>query len=188
VWAENLGVRAVAGRLQKRGVPPPGGGDSWRESTVHRMLTNPAYRGETFYHRTHSGPGGPKDGHGRVLRPREEWVRISVPVIVPVEEWEMVQEELARHRQLARRHARSRRCLLQGLVICGPCKRRMAGRKADRHLYYVCRSKRGLVPEKRCPSRWVRADALEALVWRAVKELVLSPQQVLVSYREQRED
>ena len=187
VWAEHLGVRAVAGRLQKRGVPPPGGGQSWHESTVHRTLTNAAYRGETFYHRTYNGPESPKDGHGRVLRPREEWIRIAVPVIVPVEEWQMVQEELARHRQLAQRHAQSRRYLLQGLVTCGRCQRRMAGRKAGRHLYYVCRSKRELVPEKRCPSRWVRADALEALVWQAVQELVLSPQQVLASYQEQRE-
>ena len=187
VYAGHLGVRAVARRLQKQGVPPPGGGDTWRESTVHRILVNSAYRGEALYHRTRSGPGGPKDGHGRVLRPQEEWIRIPVPVIVPAEEWEMAQEELTRHRQLAQRHAQSRRYLLQGLVICGLCKRHMAGRKADRHLYYVCRSKRDLMPKKRCPSRWVRADALEPLVWQAVKELVLSPQQVLVSYQEQRE-
>ena len=187
VWAEHLGVRAAANRLQKQGVPPPGGGNSWQLSTVHRILTNPAYRGETFYQRTHSGSGGPKDSHGRSLRPREDWISILVPVIVPVEEWEMVQEELARHRQLAQRHARSRRYLLQGLVTCGLCGRRMAGRKSGHHLYYVCRSKRDLLPENRCPSCWARADALETLVWQAVKELVLSPQQVLVSYQEQRD-
>ena len=99
----------------------------------------------------------------------------------------MVQEELERNRQLAQRNARPRRYLLQGLVICGRCRRRMAGRKSDEYLYYVCRSKRDMIQEKRCPSRWVRADALEELVWQAVKELVLSPQQVLASYQEQRE-
>ena len=187
VWEEHLGVRAVARRLTKRGVPPPNGGPYWHESTVHRILTNPAYRGEAFYHRTSGGAEGPGDGHGRKVRPREERIRIPVPVIVPPEEWEMTQEELARHRQLAQRHALPRRYLLQGLVRCGLCGHRLAGRECDGHLYYVCRRKRHLQPEERCPSRWVRADALQSLVWEAVRELLLSPQQVLASYQEQRE-
>jgi len=187
VWQEHLGVRAVTRRLNEHGVPPPAGGPFWRESTVHRILTNPAYRGETFYHRTGDETPGPGDGHSRKVRPPEEWIRIPVPVIVPAEEWEMVQEELARHRQLAQRHARSQRYLLQGLVRCGHCGHRLAGQECDRRLYYVCRSKRNLQPEERCPGRWVRAEVLEGLVWEAVQELLLSPEQVLASYQEQRE-
>lgn len=187
VWEEHLGLRAVARRLNERGVPPPGGGSSWHESTVHRILTNPAYQGEAFYYRTGKRVGEPGDGPGRKKRPQEEWIRIPVPVIVPAEEWEMTQEELTRHRQLARRHAHPRHYLLQGLVRCGCCGRRLAGRECDGHLYYICRGKGLLQPEERCPSRWVRADALENLVWEAVCELLLSPQQVLASYQEQRE-
>jgi site-specific DNA recombinase len=187
LWEEHLGVRAIARRLIGRGVPPPGGGPYWHESTVHRILTNPVYQGEAFYHRTSSTAEGLGDGHGRKVRPEEEWIRIAVPVIVSPEEREMAQEELARHRQLAQRHARSRHYLLQGLVRCGSCGRRLAGRECGAHLYYVCRSKRHLQPEERCASRWVRAEALEGLVWGAVLELLLSPQQVLASYQEQRE-
>ncbi len=112
VGEEHLGVRAVARRLTEYGVPPPRGGGAWCSSTVQRILTNPAYRGEALYHRTGRDGEGPAGGSERKKRPPEEWIPIPVPAIVSVEEWEMVQEELERHRRLAQRHARPRRAAL----------------------------------------------------------------------------
>jgi len=187
VREEHLGIRAVVRRLTEFGVPPPKGGNVWHPSTVYHILTNPAYRGEVFYHRTGRDRADQGGGGKRKVRPEEEWIRIPVPAIVSAEEWEMVQEELERHRQLARRHARPRCYLLQGLIRCGLCGRRLAGKESDGHRYYICRSKRDLLRQKRCPSRWVRADALEEAVWTAVEELLLSPEQVYASYEVERQ-
>ncbi len=96
-------------------------------------------------------------------------------------------KKLARHRQLAQRHAQPRRYWLQGLLRCERCGRRLAGKACDRYLYYRCRSQREVFPHQRCRSAWIRADQLEAQVWQAVQELVLSPEQVWASYREQRQ-
>jgi len=189
MWQEHLGIRAIARRLNEMAVPPPGGGQIWRESTVHRILVNPAYRGEVYYNR--SGRDGKaemgRDGHGRMMKLEQEWIKIEVPAIVEGWEWEMVQQELKRHKELALRNARPGRYLLQGLVRCGVCGRKMRGRKSDGHLYYHCRSKQELLPEKRCRSKWVRAERIEELVWEAVKRLIMEPEQVLRSYQEQRE-
>jgi len=189
VWQEHLGIRAIARRLNQMGVPPPGGGEGWRESTVHRLLVNSAYRGEVYYNRSgRKGKAGMgRDGHGRTVKPEQEWIKIKVPVIVEGWEWEVVQQELKRHKELALRNAKPRRYLLQGLIRCGVCGRKMRGRESDGNLYYHCRSKQELLREKRCRSKWVRTERIEGVVWEAVKRLIEEPEQVLRSYEEQRE-
>jgi len=186
---EHLGMRALARRLLEQGVPTPGGGKVWYEGTVHQILRNPAYKGVTYYRRSCRQGGRRKNGHGRWWREEEEWIAIPVPAIVDEELWEMAQEELERHRQLARRRAVPRRYLLQGLVECGECGRRMEG-KYDRksgYCYYVCRGKRMLRTDDRCRSRWVRREKLEEVVWAAVRELILAPRRVAAAYEEQRQ-
>lgn len=189
VWVgqEHLAIREVARRLNEAGVQPQGGGAGWRESSMHRMLTNPAYRGETYYHRSICKAGKQMEGPWKQLRPDEEWIAIPVPAIVTENEWQMVQEELDRHRELAQRHATPQRYLLQGLLKCGQCGRKLAGRNQSKHLYYACRKKKELLPSERCTSAWNRADGLDGQVWEAVVELISSPAQVFASYQEQRQ-
>jgi len=189
VWVgqEHLAIREVARRLNDAGVQTQGGGAAWRESSVHRVLTNPAYRGETYYHRSIGKAGKQIAGPWKQLRPNEEWIAIPVPALVTENEWQMVQEELDRHRQTAQRHATPQRYLLQGLLKCGQCGRKLAGRNQSKHLYYACRKKKELLPSERCPSAWNRAESLEAQVWEAVVELIMSPEQVFASYQEQRQ-
>ena len=42
---QHMSTNAIANRLTDKGVPAPGGGDTWIRSTVFRMLTNEAYKG-----------------------------------------------------------------------------------------------------------------------------------------------
>lgn len=189
VWVgqEHLAIREVARRLNEAGVQTQGGGAAWRESSVHRVLTNPAYQGKTYYHRSIHKSGKQIAGPWKQFRAQEEWIAIPVPALVSENEWQMVQEELDRHRQIAQRHATPQRYLLQGLLKCGQCGRRLAGRNRSQHLYYACRKKKELLPSERCPSAWNRAESLEAQVWEAVVKLILNPEQVFASYHEQRQ-
>jgi len=189
VWVgqEHLAIREVARRLHQAGVRPRGGGDLWRASSVGAVLNNPAYRGETFYHRSIRKHGKQTEGPWKQLRPAEEWIRIPVPAIVTESEWQMVQEELDRHRQMSQRHATPRRYLLQGLLKCGQCGRRLAGKSQPKGAYYICRKKQAILSSERCSSVPNLAAELEEQVWKAVVELVLTPEQVLASYQEQRQ-
>jgi hypothetical protein len=50
------------------GVPPPRGGPSWKQCSVKKILTNPAYKGEVVYKKTK------RVNNKSVLRPPEEWI------------------------------------------------------------------------------------------------------------------
>src|SRR5690606_23388001 len=43
------GTRAIAGMLNRRGIPTPGGGKVWRYSTVNWILSNPTYTGKAIW-------------------------------------------------------------------------------------------------------------------------------------------
>ncbi len=43
LWARGISYRAIANRLNARGVPTPKGGEKWSASTVTRILRNPRY-------------------------------------------------------------------------------------------------------------------------------------------------
>jgi len=45
---EGIGVNAITYRLRALGISTPGRSQFWRNSTVHEILTNPAYCGKTY--------------------------------------------------------------------------------------------------------------------------------------------
>ncbi|MFK7986765.1 MAG: recombinase family protein [Sandaracinaceae bacterium] len=125
-YAEGAGLRALAKRLNERGVPPPRAGKrgtgSWSSSAIRAMLRRDLYRGELIWNRFQKTyRGGTKV---RVERPPEEWVHVDVPElrIIPEELWKRVQD---RHRNNARlgRSPRGRKpkYLLTGLARCAEC-------------------------------------------------------------------
>lgn len=187
IGQEHVAIREVARRLNQAGVAPRGGGAGWRESSVHRMLKNPAYHGETYYHRSSRKHGKQSAGGWQVIRPESEWVKIAVPALVSENEWQMVGEELERHRVISQRHATPRRYLLQGLLKCGKCGHTLSGRMQSGHVYYLCRRKQDVIAAERCSGGWNRADGLEEQVWQAVLELIMTPEQVFASYQEQKQ-
>jgi site-specific DNA recombinase len=64
-------------------------------------------------------------------RPREEWVTAgSIPALVTQEQYELVQQKLARNRQFASRNNTAHDYLLRSLVSCGLCGLAATGRTA----------------------------------------------------------
>jgi hypothetical protein len=77
----------------------------WQSGTAHRLLTNSLYKGSFEY-----------KGH-----------TISIPPLVSQETWNQVQEAVARRRNGSPAEAKHF-YLLQGLLVCGRCGRRLFGR------------------------------------------------------------
>ena len=131
VLEEKVGCHTVAHRLNLLGIPGrylrygksvqgKTAGFHWGYGTIHRILTNPIYAGAFQFQDT----------------------VIQVPPLSSPERWQTVQDQLTenwRHRPLRKTKSRY---LLQGLLFCGRCGRRMYGqtkthfrcpRKACRH-------------------------------------------------------
>ena len=122
---------------------------------------------------------------GRSYRPATEWVWSDAPAIISPELFEKAQVQLQRNAELARKtyQPASRRYLLRRLVKCGECglamtcTRQLSACKKYEYLYYECRGHAPLTCGRvqKCPSRRVRADRLDTIVWDALSQLLQTP-------------
>jgi len=116
------------------------------------------------------------------MKPREEWIGITIPEIVPIEIWEQLQSKLIERRNLKPGLA-IENYLLRGLLRCNLCSNTLHGNRVkkkngiDYHKYYVCTAKSpGIKGQPKCTLSAVNAEILEELVWNEVKGWVLNPE------------
>jgi len=134
---------------------PSKGRKLWHTLTIRRMIRNRAYIGQTYY-------------KGSLL-----------PDISPA----IVSEDIfeAANQQLDKPKVRTGRAkneyLLRNHIFCAVCGRPMVGHCLNRkYRYYQCSNARPYEnQESKCPSRYVRAEELEAQVWANVKEVLARP-------------
>ena len=129
------------------------------------------------------------------IRPREEWVSVSVPAIVPKELFEAVQKKLSRNLELASRNTKNE-YLLSGILRCSYCGGRMGGHVMHGVRYYHCYHK--YKSEKthytldgkpilcRCPE--IKADILESQVWDEICKLIRDPDTLLKALHNRNEN
>jgi site-specific DNA recombinase len=141
---ENLSLQRLAERLNRLHISTPKGGDRWRASTLSIMLRSEVYIGRVHqfkqYHiepklRRQPSTRNKKTSH--VLRPREEWITVEVPSLVPIELFEAVQRKLTTNSDLSRRNTK-REYLLSGILYCSQCGGRMGGHAIRDVNYYRC--------------------------------------------------
>ena len=195
VVEEQLSCRQLTKRLNASRLPTPSRKNQvWQAGTVRNILTNRVYTGLARYN--YRQPVLPKyrkgvetQGHGhktgRSYRSPSEWVESEAPAIIPVELFEKAQLQLQRNTEVARKgyQPTSRRYLLRTLGKCGECGLGMSGihqhskcKKYD-SLYSVCRGQSPLTCGRvtKCASHRVRADRLDAVVWKSLSELLQTP-------------
>jgi len=191
---EGASLKVLARWLTTARIPTRTGQPGWNTSTVWTMLRNSAYQGRAYFQKTM--PAGrqritrrlrqrgslPSRGGCKRPRPRHEWIEIPVPPLISSAQFALAQERFAQNRRFAARHTK-RPSLLQGLLVCHLCGYafyRSSSRTARReYLYYRCAGTdiyRNRFPSgHRCTNRPVRQDALDALVWSEVVQLLANP-------------
>lgn len=196
--AEQMTCRQITKRLNERGISTPSGKNRvWQPATVRSILTNQVYAGTARYNwRQPVLPRYRKTDQahlrylktGRSYRPETEWVLSEAPAIISVELFEKAQLQSQRNADLARRmyQPSSRRYLLRRLVKCGECGLGMvcvhqkSVCKRYKYLYYECKGHSPLSCGRAslCPSRRVRADRLDQVVWQALTQLLSTPSMI----------
>src|SRR5918911_1439767 len=179
-------LHSLAEELTRRGVPTPRGLRLWSPATLHGILSNPAYIGQAVGQRYQTRTtqqrhspllpiGRTRERHSSPSRPREEWIIVPIPALVPEAHFAAAQQRMVHNRVMARRNLKHK-YLLQGLVSCGHCRlccfvrargRTVAPGESQYH-YYLCRGQQAAVTsrhEQLCPSRFIPAAELDALVW-----------------------
>lgn len=185
---QGASFHGIAQTLNREGVPTFLTA-RWHPLTIRRIVTNPAYAGNTYFGRTRRiGLGGKK----RRLEPKDQsqWIEISgaTPAIVSKEIFDAAQRALELPRQKAPKTQRE--YLLRGHIFCGYCGTRMAGSCLQaRYRYYYCRNARkdGLFATT-CSARYVRAEQAEEATWREISAILEDPQTVLQELRAQQSE
>jgi len=194
--AQHESIAEIARSLSCQGTLTRTGKAVWDRSTVWGMLRNPAYHGQAAFGRTKTAERNGKptrttrargERHGRRParhdQPPEQWTLIAVPALVSDEQFELAQTRLGDNARFAKRNTR-RPGPLQGLVVCRECGYacyRTSVRTTKRTIvYYRCIGQDNWrhVGGRVCPSRPIRADELEPLVWDEVRRLLEQPELV----------
>lgn len=182
---EQKGPYAIADRLNAMGVPSPKG-KLWSKQTVGRILANLSYTGTMYigrydttnvklnkYHR-------PEARVKRKERPSDEWVPISIPVVIDKELWSEAKRRLENIARVAHSHS-SHPYLLSGLVRCGLCGSTLHGNRSSsrgvKRAYYVCTAKSpGIRNREKCRLKVINADTVDEVIWNHVSAWLLDPE------------
>ncbi len=118
----------------------------------------------------------------QALRPKNEWILVKVPSLIPLELFEAAEKKLDKNLELARRNTK-RQYLLAGILFCTLCGGRMGGHIVHGVPYYRCYRKGnpdripittdGKPQPCSCPE--VMAEAIEPVVWDTICGLVKHP-------------
>lgn len=197
---EGSSLRSIAEWLHGR-YPTPRGGAYWNARKIWLMIKNPVYKGDYFANtwkqvkvpvnvNTASLTGGTvKTIIRKDPRPKEEWIKVQVPAIVSVQEWEMANKILEKNAQMSRRNGKAQ-YLLTGLVKCACCGRIYAGKRRLRTgisgevlktTWYLCSSRQGSYPKIAreqigCTQGDISGRILEEAVWSVVYQVLLHPE------------
>lgn len=182
--AAGEGLRAIAGDLNRRGVPSPNArlGCTWAQAEIRVIAGNLRYRGVAqFGRRTSKYVGG-----SRVVvdQERDRVVTYEVPRIVDDELWHAAQAntaEVAAARGGYVHRGPAPKYLLVGMACCGGCSGRIGSASSSSSTAtgrvtvpgYAC----GVARERNtCPARWRRpAHRLDGVVLDWLVNSVLSP-------------
>jgi site-specific DNA recombinase len=140
----------------------------WNRDTVRKMLSCETYAGTWHYG---------KYGKNSKINPRDHWLAVEVPAIVPRELWEKAQEQRGRNKEMARRNTKHE--YLVGKRVTCQCGTKMVSKRNNwGNRYYRCLNAAGRLVVKDCSTPYFRADQVDAAVWSWVKELLQNPERL----------
>ncbi|WP_428487671.1 recombinase family protein [Rhodopila sp.] len=196
---EQMTIRQILKQLNHGPHYPRSGRHPWSPTVVHHILADPVYAGIAYANRYNFvPPKKPRRNRGphsheascRQLKPREQWIAISVPALVDPDLWDRAKAQLARNASLSFRNNSKYSYLLRCLLTCKICGLAMFGRtypaRADQpeRRYYQCHGKDCIMTARptACPSRNVKAEEIETAVWDHVAGLLSNPDRLVAQF------
>ena len=110
---------AIANILTEEGVPTPGGKEKWGAKVIKSILTNEKYKGSALLQKGFTVDflqHKMKKNNGEVP---QYFIEHSHEAIIPPDEWELVQIELARRKSLERHY--TGKSIFSARLICEDC-------------------------------------------------------------------
>lgn len=110
---------AICALLEEREIPTPGGKKKWSQTTVRSILTNEKYKGDALLQKSFTVDFLTKKMKTNEGEIPQYYVEHSHPAIIPPEEWELVQLEIERRRNLPGRYSGT--SVFASKLVCADC-------------------------------------------------------------------
>jgi site-specific DNA recombinase len=180
---ENMSIRQIAKRLTRKGYPTSKGGKQWGETTIHRCLHREAYLGTLYYNQSQLVMVNPSDGGPprtrTTLKPRKEWIAVSIPPIIDQETYERSQARHRPNQQFSPRNLHVERWLLRRILRCAKCGSKCSctvyKQSTPPVYYYRCNGHNRVLGTPRCRPSYLRSEPLDELVWSEIRRHLLDP-------------
>lgn len=190
-YIAGLTMREIGVKLIESGVPTRFG--TWNASTIRNIIKNETYIGKYIYNRRkHERIANKKTAGGRPAirekqRPVSEHIIIGVPALVDDSIWQQAQLQKVKNSINSKRNTKLEYLARGGYLHCADCGRVLQntsytvghGESSYRVGVYRCPN---LAPRnystQKCPSSSVRAEYLDAFIWRDLTAALLQPENV----------
>jgi hypothetical protein len=167
-------------RLMEKRIPAPKGGYRWSRGTVGRIMRNPTYAGRSYASKTKT------EGKKRLSCSEANHILIHDAVDCTAftwEEWELIQRQLDRNRELSPRNQKLS-YLLSSRLFCKSCGRKYYGIPVHGKPYYRCSGRVRLLSDARCTSKTINASKLDEAVWVEVAKALENPTVILAGLQQ----
>ena len=111
-------TQGIANFLMEHGIVSPAGKQTWRSSTVASILTNEKYKGDALLQKRFTVDFLTKELRVNSGEVAQYYVEGAHEAIIAPEEFEAVQEEMARRKKLGRAYSDK---AFHSKIICGDC-------------------------------------------------------------------
>lgn len=163
---------AIAKTLTADGIPTPSGKQKWAVSTVDSILRNEKYRGDARLQKTFT-----VDFLQKKMKPNEGevpqyYVQNSHPAIIDPYEWDLVQAEIARRKDLGRRL--SSKSVFSATIVCGDCGGYYGSKvwhSTDQYRRTIWQCNEKFKGEHRCDTPHITEKQIQALFLQAFSKI-----------------
>ena len=118
-FMEGMTPYKIACILVEKGIPTPSGKEQWHLSTVKSILTNEKYKGSALLQKKFTVDFLTKKTKVNEGEVPQYYVEESHPAIISPEEFELVQAEMARRKELGKRYHSGN--IFTAKIVCGEC-------------------------------------------------------------------
>ena len=172
-----LGRKNIARELNELGVERGHGRMVWHHTTVHYILTNSFYTGESIWQKFCTTDTLPFQKIKNKGQQPKYHVEDDHPAIVSREDFQRVQELIAQRREQFYEGASPSRSPYIGKLYCGKCGSRLRRKTCNGKIYWDCY--RHNAGKEQCSSRQISEEMLTAAILRLHNKLILHGQEIL---------
>ena len=118
-FMEGLSYYKIAQLLMKRNIPAPSGGEKWHRRTVESILTNEKYKGSALLQKKFTMDFLTKKQKVNEGEVPQYFIEDSHPPIIDPQEFELVQAEIARRKEIGKVYSNSN--IFSTKLVCSCC-------------------------------------------------------------------